>query len=238
MFNSRRSDRRRGYSFLGHLQRVIRTKGLSRVLLSIGGTLLVAVASFAYCGKNTITAPTEPAPKSAPKPQQQSVSAPKHAVAVFPTNLLPSVHPCDPTLAFTDMQGENDVTYTDEMLYNPDGTPSGQHQITYSTTETQSGHDKNGTHYSATKTETPNGFVTTSAKGQNTVSHMDVGPDGHPCSQTTNQSAGTTHGSCFKSSPSYQWMLVEDPITHEGTLTVTPIAITSECLPTIAMLEP
>jgi hypothetical protein len=55
-----RKDRRRGYSFPGHFRRVVKTKGLRHVIRSVGGTLLVAGATLAYCSSNSITGPATP----------------------------------------------------------------------------------------------------------------------------------------------------------------------------------
>lgn len=257
MFGQRRSDRRQGYSFLGHLQRVLRTKGAGNFLLSIGGTALIAGVAFAYCSKNSITGPAEPVPTASPSPitpshSQSTVSGQKQAIAVFPTNLLPTIHPCDPTVAFTDMQGENDITYTDEILYNSDGTPSGDHQITYNSTEKQNGHDNKGNSYNHTKTPTgPQSFIITnnmkSGAPKEIVSHDMIPPlnasgDPQPCTTTFNsQSLNTAGGGpgCFDSGRTYDMVLVEDPITHEGTLAVTTVSITSTCpTTTISMRDP
>jgi hypothetical protein len=208
--------------------------------------VLVAVVAFAYCS-NTITGPSTAAPAAPaapPSPPQPgySVSAPKQAIAVFPTNLLPTVHPCDPTLTFTDMGGENDITYTDEILYNSDGTRSGEHKITYSSNEKQHGRDKNGTNYAGNKTSSGQSFIITNRN--TTVNHFAVNPlttDGsaQPCTTTFNFQSNNQAGNCFKSSPSYEWLLVEDPITHEGTLTVTAISIASTCdVETLSMRDP
>lgn len=244
MSDERRSDRRQGYSFLGHVGRVIRAKGLHRVFLSLGSTVLVAALLFAYCSKNTITGPSAPSgsePKPIPK-STTSTSAPKQAIAVFPTNLLPTVHPCDPTLTFTDMQGENDIDYTDEILYNPDGTRSGQHKITYNSSQKQHGKDKNGYNYSGNKYSSGQSFIITNR--YTTVEHFSVNPldangNAQPCTTTYNFQSNQQAGNCFKSNPTYDWLLVEDPLTGEGTLTVTTVAITSECPTTVvSMREP
>lgn len=247
MFGERRRDRRRGYSVWGHVQRVFRTKGIRRTLLPLGGTLLLAVVLFAHCSKNTVTGPSEPS--AAPKPAGPTqptpgytVSAPKHAIAVFPTSLLPSVHPCDPTVSFADMAGENDITYTDEILYNPDGTPSGQHKINYNSSQAQHGKDKNGTNYAGNKTSSGQSFIITNR--YTIVEHFAINPlaaDGssQPCTTTYNFQSNNQAGNCFKSSPTYDFLLVEDPVTHEGTLAVTTTSLASTCdVETLSMRDP
>jgi hypothetical protein len=58
MFNRFKSDRRQGYSFLGHVRRVVATKGFSRLAASLGGTAVIAAVAFAHCSSSGITSPT------------------------------------------------------------------------------------------------------------------------------------------------------------------------------------
>jgi hypothetical protein len=60
MFSRQRKDRRRGYSFRGHFRRVLETKGLRHVVLSVGGTLLLTAGTLAYCSSDSITGPPPP----------------------------------------------------------------------------------------------------------------------------------------------------------------------------------
>lgn len=252
MFGQRHSDRRRGYSLLAHTQRVIAKKGFRRAVLPLLGTAFLAAVAFANCSKNSITGPGAPAPApggSAPSIPQStaSSSSPKQAIAVFPTNLLPTVHPCDPTVQFTAMQGENDIDYTDEILYNSDGSPSGQHQITYNSTETQSGKDQKGNNYRHTKTTSGQSFLITNNNSKEIVSHDMITPldaSGTPqqCTTTFNFQSGQTAGGgpgCWDSGRTYEFLLTENPVTHEGTLAVTAVAIASTCPnTTLSMREP
>ena len=251
MFRKRHSERRQGYSFWGHFRRALRTKGVASVFGPLGATALVAAIAFAHCSKNTITGPSAPStatPTNPPAPTgpgkgMATVSQPKQAIAVFPTNLLPAVHPCDPTVIFDAMSGENDITYTDEVLYNSDGTPSGQHKITYDSNEKQQGRDKNGYNYAGNKQSFGQSFFISNK--YELVTHFDVSPlaaDGtaQPCTMTSNVKNGNTGGNCLRSSPTYDFVLVEDPVTHEGTLAVTTVAIESSCpaTTTLGMLDP
>ena len=70
MLRERGTDRRRGYSLRKHIQRVVRTKGLRRVLLPVATTMVVAGALLANCdGGSRITGPGEPAaPKKLLRP--------------------------------------------------------------------------------------------------------------------------------------------------------------------------
>lgn len=239
MFGQRQSDRRQRYSFRGHLQRVIRAKGFGRVLLSMSGTLLVAVIGFAFCSQNTITGPSAaPPPKSIPKPER-TVSAPKQVIAIFPTNLLPTVNPCDPLTTFTDMSGQDNITYTDEILYDSNGNPTGQHHIHTAHDQSQNGHDNHGNQvHGATKSDdSPSGgFFLVTGQQKVIVMHMDM------CTTVYHDNGnGQVSGSCdkkFSSDPQHSVLLTEDPITHEGTLTATTIAINSTCPTIIAMREP
>ena len=58
-FLERRRDRRRGYSFLGHFKRVVRTRGLRHVALSTLSTVAIVGLTFAYCSSDGITGPNE-----------------------------------------------------------------------------------------------------------------------------------------------------------------------------------
>ena len=51
-------DRRGKYSFRGHFRRVLETKGLRHIVVSMLGTLAVASVAFAYCSSDHITGPT------------------------------------------------------------------------------------------------------------------------------------------------------------------------------------
>jgi hypothetical protein len=55
-----RKDRRRGYSFPGHFRRVVKTKGLRHIIRSVGGTLLIAGGTLAYCNSGSVTGPPPP----------------------------------------------------------------------------------------------------------------------------------------------------------------------------------
>lgn len=57
MFWERRRDRRRGYSFHGHFNRVRQQKGVGRIALSVCGTVLVAGAFLANCRSESVTGP-------------------------------------------------------------------------------------------------------------------------------------------------------------------------------------
>ena len=57
MLKRLKRDRRQGYSFIGHARRVIATKGIRRVAMSLGGTALVAAVAFARCSSSSITGP-------------------------------------------------------------------------------------------------------------------------------------------------------------------------------------
>lgn len=58
MFTERRKDRRRGYSFRKHFDRVRKQKGLGRIALSLCGTAFVAGGLFANCRGESLTGPT------------------------------------------------------------------------------------------------------------------------------------------------------------------------------------
>lgn len=250
MFGQPNRDRRQGYSFFGHAQRVIRRKGFVGTLLPLGATAFCAALAFAYCSKNSITGPSAPEPGMKPVPKvarSTGPSAPKQAIAIFPTNLLPTVHPCDPTVAFVSMDGENDVDYTDEVLYNPDGTPSGQHNVNYNTTEKQGGKDQKGNNYKHVKSTSGQSFIITNNNSKTIVTHDRIPPldgDGNaqPCTTTYNFQSGQTAGGgpgCFDSNRTYEFVLTEDPLTHEGTLAVTAVAIGSACpTTTLTMRDP
>src|SRR5438093_9899056 len=57
MFRKFGHDRRKGYSFVDHVRRVVATKGLMRVVTSLGGTVLVAALALAHCSSSDITGP-------------------------------------------------------------------------------------------------------------------------------------------------------------------------------------
>jgi hypothetical protein len=74
MFKRFKFDRRQGYSFLGHVRRVIAVKGTTRVAASLGGTALIAAIAFAHCSSSSVTGPKSPtsAQRSAPSPSGPS----------------------------------------------------------------------------------------------------------------------------------------------------------------------
>jgi hypothetical protein len=236
-----RKERRHGYSFRGHLRRVVTEKGLRHIALSLGGTALVLSGAFAYCSSSNITGPSLGGPESKASGglspsgtgPTKSVSPEKKAVAVFPSDLLPAFHPCDPLLGFSEMEGQNEVTYTDEILYDETGKPTGEHRIRYNTKESQKGRDKNGKAYGHTKEEFGKSFTMTTGGGHNQKSHFHVEGE-QPCTQTYNDnSASLNQGQdctrSFSSEPSYHYTLVENPVTREGTLIVTTTSIVSSC---------
>lgn len=57
MFRERRKDRRRGYSFRGHFNRIRQQKGVGRIALSLCGTALIAGAFMANCRSESVTGP-------------------------------------------------------------------------------------------------------------------------------------------------------------------------------------
>jgi len=126
MFNGSKGDRRRGYQLLGHLGRVLRTKGTSRVAVSLGGTALIAAFAFARCRSSSITGPSTPATNQGTAQNGNGGSPPRSNDLGTPTNkfgpiripftVLPESSPCtgqpivwDPTHSFTMMQGTNQV---------------------------------------------------------------------------------------------------------------------------------
>lgn len=58
MSRSAKGDRRGGYSFVGHLRRVLATRGVARVAGSLGATALIAVITFGRCKSSSITGPS------------------------------------------------------------------------------------------------------------------------------------------------------------------------------------
>ena len=50
-------ERRKGYSFPSHFQRIIATRGWRRFFAVLGGTAVVAGILFAYCSSDTISGP-------------------------------------------------------------------------------------------------------------------------------------------------------------------------------------
>lgn len=125
MFKRIKSDRRQGYSFIGHAQRVIATKGFSRVGMSLGGTALIAALVFAHCSSSSITGPKSPtsALKSAPASGVSKndvgstdtwLPAAQFGPITVPGTILPNpfADPCthqnvvwDPANSFTTMSG-------------------------------------------------------------------------------------------------------------------------------------
>ena len=57
MFKRLQSDRREGYSFTGHLRRMLVTKGAARIGISLGSTAVIAAIAFAHCSSSSITGP-------------------------------------------------------------------------------------------------------------------------------------------------------------------------------------
>ena len=73
-----KGDRRQGYSFRGHLKRLLETKGLSHILFSTFGTLVIAGAAFAYCSSSGITEPNSSGGSVATAPATGSPNGTDH----------------------------------------------------------------------------------------------------------------------------------------------------------------
>lgn len=245
-FKERRHDRRRRYSLQGHLKRLAASGRLRE--LGAGSLILVVVAglTLARCQSDSITGPAtvEQQPGALP-----SLSVEKTALAIFPSSLLPAVHPCHPDLTFVEMGGQNEILYTDEVYYDEAGKR--KHKVRYKPHAKQQGKDSRGKAHKGESRgcgdhdEDPKTkdcfFIKESPGGpSNSVAHMTVKEEdssAETCTTTTN--SGGMHGggnACpMNSSPKYEFMLIEDPITFEGTLTVTVLDIVSSCpLTTVA----
>jgi hypothetical protein len=120
MWRGMKRDRRQGYSITGHVRRVLATKGIVRVGMSLGATALVAAIAFAHCSSSSITGPgtTQSAPTGNNggdnTDHAKDVLAPpaKFGPIRVPMTVLPQQSPCtgqpivwDPTQSFTMMQG-------------------------------------------------------------------------------------------------------------------------------------
>ena len=122
MFEERRKDRRRSYSFTQHFQRALKTKGLRRIVAPMIATAVVAGASFAYCSSDSITGPSSSPSATAPsgpagKPQATVIS---EEFPVLITDFPVTVSPTSCT---------GDVIDTRESKFNGSGkltiTPTG-----------------------------------------------------------------------------------------------------------------
>ena len=99
MFGKRRTDRRGGYSLLGHLRRVIQTQGAGRVFVSLGGAVVLVGAMLANC--SDITGPgqdtRQAAQPVAARPDEMSSAgtiSTKTGPFIIPMSSLPLNNPC------------------------------------------------------------------------------------------------------------------------------------------------
>ena len=102
MLEKWRRDRRAGYSFRAHVRRVVETKGLTHIALTLGATAIVAGTAFANCSSSDITGPSsDPAPVSsttapvqADIETQSTITAKQPAPFRLPIAALPPNNPC------------------------------------------------------------------------------------------------------------------------------------------------
>ena len=64
MFKRFKTERRGGYSFTGHVRRLIKNKGVAGVTAPLALTALIAAIAFAHCRSSSITGPAEPTQKA------------------------------------------------------------------------------------------------------------------------------------------------------------------------------
>ena len=252
MLEERRRDRRRGYSFREHVGRLRRAGRLNQVVVATAATVLIVGVSVSRCQSSNITGPAEErtgtqANGSLSTTSTSKMSAEKTALAIFPANLLPAVHPCQTDVTFVESQGQAEFVYNDEVTYHPDGTRS--HKVHFNPTVSRSARDKNGKSYKVQHHKCPEGsepavegdvkschfhFNGASKKGS-AHSHYTVKPDDGPAETcTANTSSGKTCD--FNETTEQEFALVEDPLTHEGTLVVSTLSILPSCpVTTLAM---
>ena len=95
MFKRRVVERRAGYSFLGHVRRVVRTYGVIRgVVLPLGTAALVAGAALADCHGADLTGPQKPkmSPTGGSLNDTYTIKQPAPIQLAFPA--LPPTDPC------------------------------------------------------------------------------------------------------------------------------------------------
>src|SRR5919199_2006677 len=112
---TQRDDRRRGYSLGGHFRRLKQSGRLKQVGGVLAVAFVIAGITFARCQSSKITGPSAPTPAaghpSGPSAHPTTTVAEKKATTIFPSDLLPAIHPCDPTTSFTEGGGSADFYY-------------------------------------------------------------------------------------------------------------------------------
>lgn len=145
MSKSAKGDRRGGYSFAGHLRRMLATRGYGRVAGSLGATALIAAITFAKCRSSSITGPSSPS-SSTTKPTMNAPSKDLGAAAPSqygPIHIqaatLPPANPC--TMQGVLWDGPNSFTNISSTIQM--GTDGNLHVRFHMNTQAQGTSDAN-----------------------------------------------------------------------------------------------
>ena len=117
------------------------------------------------------------------------------------------------------------------------GSYAGTHTVNMTHNEKQNGKGNNGKAYAGSNTHS-NSFQHVRPNSANSEqTHYTVKPaDGPAETCTINSTSGPT-GGCFHSNNTYSWTLLEDPLTHDGTIVLTTTSIVSSCSETSTVLS-
>jgi hypothetical protein len=231
MSEQRSQDRRQRYSFRKHLNRLRQTGRLKQIGAVAAAAIVLAGISFARCQSSKITGPAEtkaPQPSTGPS-ATTTVSLPKVATAIFPSDLLPKFNPCKPDLTFVEMSGQNDVTYTDQVTTTLDGQR--QHTTTYTPHEKQNGKDSRGNAYAGDNPgQSKSDIWVFTTKGTfHTHARIKTADQNEVCNEVINKNGQHGNSCDFDQDQDYTYVMTEDPLTGEALMTVTPTSIVPSC---------